>query len=72
MATTETVLIQTPTCTFCRKGGEVAITTEEQAALQSGQFIQQALANREPSFREQIISGTHSECWDAIFGGEEE
>lgn len=65
--------IHTATCYHCRKGGvvEVDATPEQLREFYSPirrniQFIFPELSYE---LREQIISGTHPECWDAMFAG---
>lgn len=62
----------TPTCHLCGKAGTIELTSAEVHALNAGGFIQDTLAHRTPSEREQIISGTHPACWTALFGDDED
>jgi hypothetical protein len=60
-----TINLRTPTCTFCGKHDVLVLTREEFRAVNNGILsIQDALPNRSPEFREQIISGTHPKCWE--------
>lgn len=65
---TATTTIITPACMFCQKTGALTVTREQADRLQAGEFTQEVLPEMDRSHREQIISGTHPECWEAIFG----
>lgn len=68
-------LISTPICHFCRKGGQVEVPVMAMPELRDairGRPIQEILPSLTPSQREQIISGTHPECWELAIGQVEE
>lgn len=58
----------TQTCVFCKKAGVLELTEKEVAALHTGIHVQKALKNRDTGVREQVISGTHPDCWDKYLG----
>lgn len=60
--------ITTPRCMACGEASIVELTDAEQAALDSGALIQDALPDRTADERELLITGTHGECWDRMFG----
>lgn len=62
------VLLETPLCAACGHLGTVTVTEAELEALQSGAPIHDALSAYDRPYREQIISGYHPACWDALFG----
>lgn len=64
--------IQAPKCHLCGETETVEVTDQEFTALQNTRFIQDALPNRDVDFRELLISGTHPECWNAMFPPEDE
>jgi hypothetical protein len=57
---------------LCGKTSTSDLTDDEWEAVRQHKYIQDALPNRSPEFREQVISGTHPACWDAAFGEDEE
>ena len=69
--------LQTPQCPYCHKPSIIELTPDEQMRyeqLQRGKIthIQDALPEWSADKRELLITGTHSECWDAIFEDDEE
>lgn len=56
-------------CPVCRVTREVEMPEEAYKKWSSGQFIQVAWPEGIPAQREEIISGTHSECWDKMWKG---
>lgn len=69
-----TKVFNTPTCIHCGKSATLELTDEEALALDLDINIQDALPNRDADFREQVKTGIHPACWDAIFAddGEED
>lgn len=67
-----TVKVETPVCMVCKQSSVVGLTVEEYDAWSAGAYAQDALPNRSADFREQLITGTHSKCWDDIFGGDDD
>lgn len=65
--TTETIVIS-PRCIECGHESIVPVTTDEAAKLKAGVPTHEALPNHSREIREQVISGTHPECWEAMFG----
>ena len=73
-------MVQTKTCTVCGETGHLMLETEkwerykaaqEDLSLPS-QHVQDVWPDMPTGMREQIISGTHSECWDELFGDDDE
>jgi hypothetical protein len=64
---TETVVIE-KTCIHCKKPARVEVPREQYEAWRSGVLAQNAFPQLSADEREMIISGTHPECWDAMFG----
>ncbi len=56
----------------CGNVSEVELTNEEANAVDAGLFIQDALPERPASFRELVFTGTHPECWNSIFNGQDD
>jgi hypothetical protein len=67
-----TVTITTRTCFHCGDMGEVTVPLTGLLAYERGSYVQDAFPNMDKSLREQIISGTHPECWIAMMGPVEE
>lgn len=64
--------ISAPRCMYCQKSATIELTPDEQMRyeqLQRGKIthIQDALPEWSADKRELLITGTHPECWDAIF-----
>ena len=67
--------VVTKPCMNCGTQGVVVLETEEQSTRinnrhATGESIQDIVPEMDPALREQIISGTHPECWDALVGPE--
>ena len=60
--------IRTPQCPLCHKGGDIQVSNTSYDNWKSGVTIQKALPELSSEIREQIISGTHPECWTILFG----
>lgn len=63
--------IRTPQCPLCHKSGDIEVSNTSYDSWKSGIAIQKALPELSSEIREQIISGTHPECWTNIFGDDE-
>ncbi len=73
-------MVQTKPCIVCHKTGNILLETEkwerykaarEDLSLPS-QHVQDVWPDMSAGMREQITSGTHSKCWDEMFGGDED
>lgn len=64
-------LVPTPTCVVCNNTGIVELSAADYALLQSDAPIQCSLAHISADIREQIITGTHPECWNKLFADED-
>ena len=72
----EGMILVTPPCMVCGEAGEILLDAEQAERyntlyVQQGQFIQNALPTLSAGQREQIINGTHPECFDRLFPVEE-
>ena len=72
MASNTTILMRTPTCVMCSKEGFVEVSSEGYMARKRGALIQEAFFDLDKSLREQIISGTHPQCWESMTAGLED
>lgn len=68
-ATTE---FETRGCFRCGKTSTVELTATEADKIAAGEKVQHIFPTRDADFRELIISGTHPECWAAMFPAEDE
>tara|TARA_E500000081_G_scaffold34110_1_gene37920 strand:- start:5314 stop:5556 length:243 start_codon:yes stop_codon:yes gene_type:complete len=64
-------LIETQKCFHCGQLGEVTIESQELFYLNQGWLVQLAVKSLDEDEREQLISGTHPNCWEEMFGEEE-
>lgn len=61
-----------PPCVWCTKQEPVGITEDEYDAwVVARKHVQHAFPTRDADFREMILTGTHPECWDSMFGDED-
>lgn len=65
--TTTLITITTRRCFHCGREGEVTVTQEGLTAYNGGEYAQVAFPELDKALREQIISGTHSDCWREMF-----
>jgi hypothetical protein len=63
-----TKLIETRRCFHCGEHGYLELPIEGIAKYEGGAFVQDAFPDLDRALREQIISGTHPECWNKMFG----
>lgn len=63
--------VQTQPCLFCGKSGTIRASIEGLGLWKTGTFIQDALPELSAGDREQLMTGTHGECFDKAFGGDE-
>jgi hypothetical protein len=70
------IRVHTPQCFHCGKDGWVAMTYDQflfaKDAFAKGALVQDAFPFLSPDEREMLISGTHPECWTAMFGDEDD
>jgi len=68
------VEVKTRKCYHCGKDGYIIMPQQDylngSKAYRAGAFVQDAFPNLTIDQREQIISGTHPECWIALFGSD--
>lgn len=66
--TKPTMLIETPTCSWCGEKGELEVPSMGYLKRQARHPIQECFPEMDKALREQIVSGTHPECWTEMFG----
>ena len=57
----------TPACGCCGKSSVVLVPTDRLLRWRAGQHVQHAFPELSEVVRELLMSGTHPECWDAMF-----
>lgn len=66
------VEVKTKKCYHCKKIGFIIMDQQDYLKgardYRNGAFVQDAFPNLNIGQREQIISGTHPECWIKLFG----
>lgn len=63
-----TVTVETPACMVCSKATSMVVDADSLRAWQMGELIQNAFPTMSVDDREQLKTGTHPACWDAMFG----
>jgi hypothetical protein len=61
-------VVETPRCVHCGYKGEVEVPNSGLARRSAGALIQDAFPDLSRGLREQLVSGTHPECWAEMFG----
>ena len=64
----EMITVVTPTCVVCKQSSILTVPAAGYAVWKAGALIQDALPTLDVDTREQLMTGTHPACWDAIFG----
>jgi len=64
--------VTTRRCCVCGRGGSLLVDAEAYGRWrlprsEGGLLAQEAFPDLSPADREQLISGTHPECWEALF-----
>jgi len=59
------------TCPHCGDLNRIILEDDKLTAWWKGAFIQDAFPDLSDAERELIKTGTHKECWNAMFGNEE-
>lgn len=62
----------TNSCIHCKKDNQIRISRADYNRRMRGDFAQDIWPNLPIDDRELIISGTHSECWNAIFNNHQD
>ena len=63
-------MYMTKRCLHCHKTGSIMVDEKELLHYLRGNYIQDSFKTMPVPLREQIITGTHPECWQAMFGQE--
>jgi hypothetical protein len=65
---TETYIVETQMCGMCGKNGAVEVPAVGFLQWNFGMLVQEAFPDLALDVREQLISGTHPECWKQMVG----
>lgn len=65
------MLVKT-TCPICHCDTYLMVDAEEYARWQAGELIQVAMPDLDADEREMLISGICPDCWEDMFGDEDE
>lgn len=65
------VMVRTPICFHCKELGQVLVDADGYRKWSAGYLIQDAFPGLSLEVREQLISGTHPECWNKMMKGDE-
>lgn len=65
------IRVDTGPCLVCHQGGEMAVRADGYAQWQTDTYIQVALPELSAGEREQLMTGTHPACFDAMFAEDE-
>lgn len=72
MPTSSTIRVQCPTCMVCGDASVMTVDRAGFAAWSRGALIQAAFPEMSAGEREQLKTGYHPACWDAMFDGIED
>ena len=59
-------------CPFCHEAHEVAVNEMDYLDWQDGKLAQDAFPYLSASDREMLITGIDEDCWNGMFGADEE
>ena len=62
------VVALTKRCPWCNNRGELALDLDGFRRWRDGELVQYALPDLSPTEREQLITGLHPACQDALYG----
>lgn len=68
MATNVLMVVITPQCFYCKATGTIKVSSEGYLKRLSGAAIQDAYPDLTAGEREQMMTGTHPDCWNEAFG----
>jgi hypothetical protein len=65
------VPFRTRACIVCGKSSTIELEKSRFDRWQAGEYVQNVWPELDADARERLITGTHSECWNEMFGEEE-
>lgn len=63
-------MYMTRRCPVCHKTGSVMVDEGELLHYLRGNYVSDSFKTMPVPLREQIITGTHPDCWESMFGQE--
>jgi hypothetical protein len=66
------IKVITKTCIYCGEKGLLRVSPVALRKYQQGALVQDAFPDFSSDEREQLMTGTHAECWNKLFPEEEE
>ena len=63
----EMIEMTTPKCIMCHQSSNLWVDLQSFLSWKHGKLIQDAFAGYSLGFRELLLSGTHSACWDSMY-----
>lgn len=67
-----TIEIETKPCMVCGQKSKLTVDEAGYLAWRAGALIQRAFPGMPKDQREQLMTGTHGECWDKMFSDPED
>lgn len=65
------VVARCPACPCCGVAALVTVLPRDLREYHAGSHVQDVWPQASAEWRELVITGTHPECWDRMFGGED-
>ena len=62
----------TTTCRLCRKDNSIVVPSQGLWDWEHGSHVQDAFPSLSSDEREVLVSGMHTDCWDTLFGDDDE
>lgn len=68
MASNDTIEVTTPVCVQCGQSSTMNVSRDKLIRWHKGELAQNVFPELTPDERELLVTGTHPECWEKIFG----
>lgn len=68
----DSIVVTTPQCMVCGKTSTRLLDLEKFHRYERGAKVQDVWPEMPADERELLMTGTHGECWEKLFGGMEE
>lgn len=63
--------VVTNPCISCKAVSHVQVDEDKYNEWQNGKHVQEVWPDKPREWRELLITGTHGDCWDKMFGPDE-
>ena len=67
----DTITVEPRNCFWCGNTAQIDVPFEGFVLWNNGKLIQEALPELSSDERELLMTGTHSDCWEAAYGIDE-